>query len=138
VHSLGYVNLRQKKQNPNETPMKNYNKRKKTYQHLNIEERETIVIGLELNKTLSEIERAAKLIAINIGSVIIKTDSGKDPLYPILITAEGTTFYGLKSLKERVICYLKKFLSNKKQRYYEIVKVENSTLIGAAIAGLTN
>jgi len=84
------------------------------------------------------IERAAKLTAINIGSVILKTDSGDDPLHPILITAEGTTFYGLKSLKDRVLCYLKNFINDEKNRYFEVVNVENATLIGSAIAGLTN
>ena len=32
--------------------MKNYNNKKKTYQHLSIEERENIAIGLELKKSL--------------------------------------------------------------------------------------
>ena len=84
------------------------------------------------------IERAAKLTAINIGSVILKTNSGNNPLYPVLITAEGTTFYGLKNLKDRVLCYLKNYIYDKKNRYFEIVNVENATLIGSAIAGLTN
>ncbi len=84
------------------------------------------------------IERAAKLTAINIGSVILKTNSGNDPLCPILVTAEGTTFYGLKNLRERILCYLKDFINDIRNRYFEIVNVENATLIGSAIAGLTN
>jgi hexokinase len=56
----------------------------------------------------------------------------------VCIVAEGTVFYGLKSLKARVEYYLKEYLKDKKHRYYEIVNVENATLIGAAIAGLTN
>jgi len=57
VHSSGYVNLTQKKQKPNEAPMENYNNKKKTYQHLNVEEREMILIGLELKKSLMEISK---------------------------------------------------------------------------------
>jgi len=84
------------------------------------------------------IERAAKLTAVLLSSVVLKIDKGQDPCVPVCITAEGTTFYELKSLKERVECYLKSFLQDKHGRFIELVSVENATLIGAAIAGLTN
>jgi len=44
----------------------------------------------------------------------------------------------LKSLKTKVEYYLKSFLEEKHNRFLEIVSVKNATLIGAAIAGLTN
>jgi hexokinase len=84
------------------------------------------------------IERAAKLTAINLSSVVLKSGQGKDPTCPVCIVAEGTTFYELKSLKTRVEYYLKEYLEEKKHRHYEIVNIENATLVGAAIAGLTN
>ncbi len=84
------------------------------------------------------IERAAKLTAIHLSAVVLKTEKGKNPHHPICITAEGSTFYGLKFLKERIGFYLKEYLVDKKERFYEFVNVENATLIGAAIAGLTN
>jgi len=84
------------------------------------------------------VERAAKLTAVNLASVVLKSGQGQNPCAPVCIVAEGTTFYGLKSLKTRVEYYLKEYLEDRKQRYYEIVSIENATLIGAAIAGLTN
>lgn len=84
------------------------------------------------------IERAAKLTAINIASVVLKTDKGKNPCYPICITADGTIFYKLKALKSRVEFYLKSYLEEQHEHYYEFVHVKDATLIGAAIAGLTN
>jgi len=84
------------------------------------------------------IERAAKLTAINLSSVAIKSGKGQNPCRPVCIVAEGTTFYQLKSLKQRVEYYLKDYLVNQKGIFYEIINVENATLIGAAIAGLTN
>jgi hexokinase len=84
------------------------------------------------------IERAAKLSAVALSSVVIQSGKGKDPLHPVCITADGSTFYGLKSLRARVQFYMKDFLMNRKGHYYEFVKVENAPLIGAAIAGLTN
>jgi len=84
------------------------------------------------------IERAAKLTAINLSSMAIKSGQGTDPTKPIRIVAEGTTFYKMKTLKSRVEFYLKQYLENKRGIHYEIISVENATLIGAAIAGLTN
>lgn len=84
------------------------------------------------------IERAAKLTAINLSSVSMKSGKGQNPCRPVCIVAEGTTFYKLKSLRQRVEYYLKDYLVNRKEIFYEIVSVENATLIGAAIAGLTN
>lgn len=83
-------------------------------------------------------ERAAKLTAINLSAMAIKSGQGTDPTRPVCIVAEGTTFYVMKTLKSRVEYYVKQYLENKKGVYTEIVSVENATLIGAAIAGLTN
>ncbi len=84
------------------------------------------------------VERAAKLTAINLSSVSLKSGKGLDPCRPICIVAEGSTFYRLKSLRQKIEYYLKQFLVDKKHVHYEIVNIENATLIGAAIAGLTN
>lgn len=84
------------------------------------------------------IERIAKLTVINLASAVLKSGKGKDPSKPVCITAEGTTYYKLKTLKSKVEYYIKDYLINKKNRYVEIINIENATLIGAAIAGLTN
>lgn len=84
------------------------------------------------------IERAAKLTTIPLTSVVIKSDRGVNPCFPVCITIEGTTFYGLKSFRTRVERYLADFLVENHERYYEFVHVEHATLIGAAIAGLIN
>jgi hexokinase len=83
-------------------------------------------------------ERAAKLTAINLSATAIKSGSGADPTKPVCVVAEGTTFYQMKSLKSRTEFYLKQYLENKMGIYYDIISIENATLIGAAIAGLTN
>jgi hexokinase len=84
------------------------------------------------------IERAAKLVAANLGAVILKTDKAKSQESPVLMTIEGTTFYKLKNFREMFENFLQDFLSGDKKRYYEIAEVENSSLLGAAIAAIVN
>ncbi len=84
------------------------------------------------------IERASKLVAGNIAAVILKSGKAKSADKPVLMTIEGTTFYKLKNFRMMFEKYLKAFLSGENQRYYEIVEVANSSLIGAAIAAIVN
>ncbi len=84
------------------------------------------------------IERAAKLTAINISSIIQKTGSGIDPCSPVCISADGTTFFKLKSFKQKVEYYLRQYLEKEHMRFFEIVHIENAPIIGAASAALTN
>jgi hexokinase len=91
-----------------------------------------------LNLIQSIVERAAKLTAINLSSAALKSGKGRDPNRPVCIVAEGTTFYKLHNLKPQVEHYLTQYLKEQKGIHYEIIAVENATLIGAAIAGLTN
>ncbi len=84
------------------------------------------------------IERSAKLTAVNLSAAALKSQKGTDITKPICIIAEGTTFYKLANLRDRVNYYLKQYLTDTKKVHYRIAEVQNSTLIGAAIAGLTN
>ncbi|MDH4201986.1 MAG: hexokinase [Phycisphaerae bacterium] len=84
------------------------------------------------------VERAAKLTAVNLSAMAVKTGCGTNPARPICIVADGTTFYRMKTLKSRVEFYLKKHLEDQRGIYTEIIHVENAPIIGAAIAGLTN
>jgi len=84
------------------------------------------------------IGRAGRVVAAMLSSVVLETDKGHDPCVPVCITAEGTTFYELKSLRERIESYIRCFLQGRHDRFVDFVHVEDATLIGAAIAGLTN
>lgn len=84
------------------------------------------------------IERAALLTAINLAALLLKTGKGFDPCRPISITVEGTTFFALKGMRGKIEYYLKKHLCDQMGLNYEFVSMEHASLIGAAIAGLTN
>jgi hexokinase len=96
-------------------------------------DRENCIVILE-----SIIDRAAKLVAANMASIILKTNKGKSSERPILITIEGTTFYKMHTLKANFEKYLGEYLSGERQRYYEITEVKQSSLVGAALAALIN
>jgi hexokinase len=84
------------------------------------------------------VERAAKLVAINLCAVLLKTGKGRDPRFPACITVDGTTFWQLRGFSIRVECAMRSFLRGKNRRSYEIAGADDAPLIGAAIAALTN
>jgi hexokinase len=84
------------------------------------------------------VERAAALVAMNLCALVLKTDKGRDPRYPICITADGSTFWQLRSFRMRVESHMRGFLAGRNERAWEITSVEDAPLLGAAIAALTN
>lgn len=84
----------------------------------------------------SIIARAAKLTAANLAATVLKSGKGDDPRRPICINADGTTYYKTEYLKKYTEYYLHKYLQLDKKRYVEFVRIDDSPVIGAAIAGL--
>ena len=84
------------------------------------------------------IQRSAKLTAASLAAVILKTGKGKSAEKPVLMTIEGTTFYKMNNFQVMFEAFLQGFLSGKNLRFYEIVEVPNSSLVGAGIAALVN
>ena len=84
----------------------------------------------------SVMERAAKLVTVNLAAVILQTGKGTNPCTPVCVTAEGTTFYKSKLFRSKLDYYVKEWMNDQKGLYCEFVSAENATLIGTAIAGL--
>jgi len=82
------------------------------------------------------IKRASKMTAANLASAVLKTEYGKNPIHPLCINADGTTFYKTKYLEQYTKYYLLQYLQEKHNRYVDFVRIENSPVIGAAIAAL--
>jgi hexokinase len=95
------------------------------------DDRDTV---LEILQAL--VSRAAKMVAANLAAVILKTGRGKKAAKPVLITVEGTAYYELHGLKSEIESVLNEFLSGKNQRYYQFTHVDQSSLVGAALAAL--
>lgn len=82
------------------------------------------------------VRRAALLIALNISTPVIKTGSGKNPLHPVCITVDGSTYYKTINLKSMVEENLRRILG-RRGIHFEVLKIDEAPLIGAAVAGLT-
>lgn len=82
------------------------------------------------------IERAGKLTAINLTAAVLASGAGTNPRLPVVINADGTTFYKTEFLEFYTREYLDLILEKQFGRYYKIVNVDSSPTIGAAIAGL--
>ncbi len=82
------------------------------------------------------IRRAAKLTAVNLSAAVLMSGEGTNPRRPVLINADGTTFYKTENLEFYTRLYLDEFLKGKKQRYVKMVNIDNSPVLGAAIAPL--
>ena len=82
-------------------------------------------------------DRAAKLVAGNLAAVVLSTDSGRSACQPVLVTVEGTAFYKMHGLQENFLKYFSGYLRGESKRYVEFAEVPHSSLIGAALAALT-
>lgn len=86
----------------------------------------------------SLVDRAARLAALQLTGVVMKSGAGSDPEHPVAIVADGTTFYKTHRLAERCEGYLTEELKEKRGRFFHFLSVDNAPAVGAAVAGLLN
>jgi hexokinase len=81
--------------------------------------------------------RAAVLTAVNLASAILKTGEGKDAARPVCVNLDGSTYYKTRTadFQSRVQRELKALLAPRGIAY-ELIQVDESPVIGAAVAGL--
>lgn len=82
------------------------------------------------------VERSARLAAANIAAAILKSGKGKNPVKPVCVLCEGTTFLKTHNLKNRVIGYLNEVLTEQRGVSYELLSMDNAVTLGTAVAGL--
>jgi hexokinase len=80
-------------------------------------------------------ERAALFAALNVSAAILKSQIRKSSSPPICVNIDGSVYYKIKGFSKKVEEYLEKILGPKPISY-ELIRVNDSPLIGAAVAGL--
>jgi len=83
-------------------------------------------------------ERVARVMAVNIGGILIKTDTGQDPTRPVCVVGEGTAFQHSELFRKKLDFYIAQDFNAKRNRYCEFISTEDATLIGSAAACLMN
>ena len=66
-----------------------------------------------------------------------KTAAGKNPLEPICVLVEGSTYHKSKTLSAKINRYVDIYTNKHYRHYIDIFGIENAALVGAAIAGLS-
>ena len=82
--------------------------------------------------------RAALFTAVNIAAAVIRSGVGLDPLHPVAVTIDGSTYYRTRAVAfaSRVQGHLRDLLAPR-NIHYELIAVDEAPVIGAAVAGLT-
>ena len=83
------------------------------------------------------IVRAAKLTALNLSAAVFKSGVETSPEHPVVINADGTTFYRLPFLERYTRLFLDRILEKENGIFYRIVNIDSSPIIGAAISALS-
>lgn len=83
-------------------------------------------------------ERCAKMVVIMLCGIAEQADAGRDAARPFCVCAEGTTFYRSPLLTKHLDILMETYVTNQKHRHLHMVQTDDATLIGTALAALTN
>ena len=81
--------------------------------------------------------RGALFSAAVVAAAVERMNSGNDPFAPVRIAVEGTTYMVYRGMREALESYLNVILNLDKPRSYVIAPVEQASLLGAAVAALS-
>ena len=82
------------------------------------------------------VERSARYASAILAAAVIKSGEGKNPVKPVCVVCNGTTFYKTNYVKERVQGYLEQVLREQRSLFARLISVEDDITIGTAISGL--
>lgn len=83
-------------------------------------------------------ERCAKMVTVLLCAIAEQTNSGADSAHPLCVCAEGTTFYRSPLLTKHLDALMRDYVQGQKGRTISIVRTDDATLTGTALAALTN
>jgi hexokinase len=82
-------------------------------------------------------KRGALFSAAVVAAMVERIGAGRDPLVPVRIAVEGTTYVMYKGMREALEANLHTLLNREGPRVYAISPVEQASLLGAAVAALS-
>lgn len=97
----------------------------------NVEEADTVYTILDLL-----LERAAKMVAVNLTAILLQSDMGKRPTRPACIVVEGSTFQKAVVYQRKIYFYMRVLAEDTYGRYFRFRSFSDNNLKGAAVAAL--
>lgn len=82
------------------------------------------------------LERAALLTVMGLTAIMRYTGTGWNPLYPVMLAIEGSTFEHSASLQNKIRSYLLEYTEKKRGYYCRIFSTEDANMVGSGIAVL--
>ena len=80
------------------------------------------------------LERAAMLAVMNLTAIMRFTNTGRDPLLPVCVAIEGTTFAKNEIFRQKILSYLISYTQKVRGYHCRVFSTEDANMVGSAIA----
>jgi len=83
------------------------------------------------------VERAAMMAVMVLTSIMNWTDCGRDPLKPVCVAIEGTTFQKNEIFRQKIRAHLIHYTEHVRGYHCRVMNTEEANLVGSAVAAMT-
>ena len=83
------------------------------------------------------IERAAMMAVMNLTAIMRYTDTGRNPLKPVCVAIEGTTFQKNEAFRQKIRSHLIHYTERVRGYHCRVMNTEEANLVGSAVAAMT-
>ena len=83
------------------------------------------------------LERASMMAVMNLTAIMNYTQTGTDPLLPVCVAIEGTTFMKNEAFRQKIRGHLIHYTERVRGHYCRVVNTDEANLVGSAVAAMT-
>ena len=80
------------------------------------------------------LERAAMLAVMNLTAIMRFTNTGVDPLLPVCVAIEGTTYAKNEAFRQKILAYLIHYTQKVRGYHCRVFSTEDANMVGSAVA----
>ena len=83
------------------------------------------------------LERAAMMAVMNLTAIMEYTQTGTDPLLPVCVAIEGTTYMKNETFNQKIKAHLIHYTQRVRGYHCRVVSTDEANLVGSAVAAMT-
>jgi len=83
------------------------------------------------------VERAAMMAVMVLTGIMCETETGTDPIKPVCIAIEGTTFMKNETFRQKIRGHLIHYTERVRGYHCRVMNTEEANLVGSAVAAMT-